>query len=154
MLLSELIQEDVIKIGLQAANKWEAIEELVDVLAAAHEIRMNDRATVIEAVNTRERSSSTGLNDGLAVPHGTVDCVRDVIAALGTSGRGVPFESGDGEPARLVILVVIPKAEFSQHVTTLAGVSRLAAGADLRGRILAASSAAEIIEAIRAAEDA
>jgi len=61
MLLSELIQEDLIKVGLKAKHKWDAIRELVDVLVAAHEIRLNDRATVIDAVETRERSLSTGL---------------------------------------------------------------------------------------------
>jgi len=73
--LSELIQEEVIKVGLTARDKWEAIEELVDVLVAAHEIRLADRPAVIEAVNIRERSFSTGLKYGLAVPHGSVDCV-------------------------------------------------------------------------------
>ncbi len=82
MQLSELIQEDVIKVGLEAHDKWEAIQELVDILVAAHEVRQNDRAAVIEAVNTRERSFSTGLKYGLAVPHGAVDCVKDIIADL------------------------------------------------------------------------
>ena len=91
MLLSELIQEDLIKVGLKARDKWDAIRELVDVLVAAHEIRLNDRTTVIDAVVTRERSLSTGLKYGLAVPHGTVDCVTDIIVALGTSPEGEPL---------------------------------------------------------------
>ena len=152
MQLSEMIQEDVIKVGLGARDKWEAIEELVDVLVAAHEIRLNDRAAVIDAVNARERSSSTGLKYGLAVPHGAVDCVKEVIAALGTSAGGIPFESVDGEPARLVILVVIPKGSFHQHVRTLAGVSRLATGEKLRERVLSAVSPGEIVAAIQELE--
>ena len=73
MLLSEMIQPDVIKVGLEATNKWEAIEELTDLLIAAHELRMTDRTEVLEAINTRERSLSTGLEHGLAVPHGAVN---------------------------------------------------------------------------------
>lgn len=148
MLLSELIQEDVIKVGLEARDKWEAIQELVDVLVAAHEIRLNDRAAVIEAVETRERSFSTGLQYGLAVPHGAVESVKDIIAAMGTSARGIPFESVDGAPARIIILLVIPKGSFQQNVRTLAGVSNLATRPDLRERLLAASSAADIVAAI------
>ena len=148
MLLSELIQEDVIKVGLEARDKWEAIRELVDVLVAAHEIRLNDRAAVIEAVEIRERSISTGLKYGLAVPHGAVDSVKEIVAALGTSAHGIPFESVDDAPARLIILLVIPKGSFQQHVRTLAGVSRLATRADLRERVLAATSAADITAAI------
>jgi mannitol/fructose-specific phosphotransferase system IIA component (Ntr-type) len=144
VFLSELIQEDMIRIGLKARDKWEAIEELVDVLVAAHEIRLNDRPAMIEAVNIRERSFSTGLKYGLALPHGSVDCVKEAIAALGTSEKGIDFESADGAPARLIILLVIPKAAFQQHVRTLAGISRLASQADLREAILAADSAKKI----------
>ena len=152
MQLSELIQEDVIKVGLEARDKWEAIEELVDVLVAAHEIRQNDRAAVIEAVGARERSFSTGLKYGLAVPHGAVDCVKDIVAALGTSAAGIPFESVDDAPARLVILLIIPKGSFQQHVRTLAGVRRLATRPELRERVLNAVSPDEVIAAIHELE--
>ena len=148
MQLSELIQEEVIKVGLTARDKWEAIDELVDVLVAAHEIRLADRMTVIEAVRIREHSFSTGLKGGLAVPHGSVECVGEIVAALGTSAYGIPFESADGQPARLVILLVIPKGSFQQHVRTLAGVSRLATRSDLRERVLAASTAHDLAATI------
>jgi mannitol/fructose-specific phosphotransferase system IIA component (Ntr-type) len=147
--LSELIQEEVIKVGLTARDKWEAIEEMVDVLVAAHEIRLADRAAVIEAVTTRERSFSTGLKHGLAVPHGSVDCVGEILAALGTSAEGIPFESADGAPTRLVILLIIPKGEFKQNVRTLAGVSRLATTTELWERVLAAPTARELASVIR-----
>jgi len=148
--LSELIQEEVIKVGLTARDKWEAIEELVDVLAAAHEIRLGDRAEVVEAVLARERSFSTGLKYGLAVPHGAVDCVEEIVAALGTSAEGIPFESADGAPARLVILLVLPKGKFQHHVRTLAAVSRLATRPELRERVLAASTARELADSLQA----
>jgi mannitol/fructose-specific phosphotransferase system IIA component (Ntr-type) len=152
MLLSELIQEDVVKVGLEARDKWEAIEELVDMLVAAHEIRLADRDAVISAVTAREKSLSTGLKYGLAVPHGSVDCVKEIIAALGTAPAGIPFESVDDGPARLVVLLVIPKGSFQQHVRTLAGVSRLATTPEIRERILAAATAAEIIEVLHTLE--
>ncbi len=154
MLLSELIQEDVIKVGLEATDKWEAIEELVDILVAANEIRMNDRAAVIEAVFAREKSLSTGLKYGLAVPHGASDCVKETIAAMGTSSGGIPFESVDDHPARLVVLLVIPRGSFQHHVRTLAGVSRLATNPELRERLLTAGSAREIAEILHSLEKA
>jgi mannitol/fructose-specific phosphotransferase system IIA component (Ntr-type) len=105
--------------------------------------------TGIEAVRIREHSYTTGLKYGLAVPHGSVDCVQEIIAALGTSSNGIPFESADGQPARLVILLIIPKGSFQQHVRTLAGVSRLATRPELRERVLTASTAHDIAEVIR-----
>ncbi len=152
MLLSELIQEEAIKVGLSARDKWEAIDELVDLLVEAHEIRLADRPEVIEAVHARERSLSTGLKYGLAVPHGSVECVPDIVAALGTSAAGVPFESVDGQPARLVILLILPKSKFQHHVRTLAGVSRLATRPELRERVLAAATAQQLADVIREVE--
>jgi mannitol/fructose-specific phosphotransferase system IIA component (Ntr-type) len=151
-MLLEMIQEDVVKIGLEARTKWEAIEELVDVLIAAHEIRLTDRVEVVESLFTRERSLSTGLEHGIAVPHGAVDCVGDVVASLGTSPKGIPFESQDGKPAQLVVLLLIPKKTFSRHVRTLAGIASLGQNHDLRQRVINARSPAEVVQAIYSLE--
>jgi len=146
--LSELIQEDLIKLKLEATTKWEAIEELVDLLISAHELRLSDRAEVLEALTTREKSMSTGLAHGLAVPHGSVDCVRDVVAAMGIAPDGIPFECADGKPARLVILLVIPRQSFQQHVGTLAGIARLSRNEELREKIFNATNAASVLETL------
>jgi len=148
VLLSELIQQDLIKLNLEATDKWQAIEELVDHLITAHELRLTNRQEVIDAVLARERSLSTGLEHNLAVPHGSVDCVSDIVAAIGVSKRGVPFESLDGKPARLIVLLVIPKGAFQRHVRTLAGIARLAMNQVLRDRILSAKSAEQVMEVI------
>jgi len=151
--LSELFQEDVIKVGLEARDKWEAIEELVDVLVSAHELRLNDRSAVIDAVNVRERSFSTGLKYGLAIPHGTVECVSELVAAMGTSEAGVPFESADDAPARLVILLLVPKASFQQYVPILAGITGLATAAGLRDALVAARTVSEITKVLQGAPE-
>jgi len=148
MLLSELIQPEVVKLDLEAPDKWAAIEELVDHLITNHELRLSDRQEVIDSVFSRERSLSTGLEHGLAVPHGAVDCVNDILACVGISRKGIPFESHDGKPARLVVLLVIPKGAFQQHVRTLAGIARLASNQAFRERILAASNVDEVMEVV------
>lgn len=147
MLLSEMVQEDLIKVGLEATTKWEAIEELIDLLIAQHELRLSDRSEVIDAIFTREKSLSTGLEHGLAVPHGSVDCVSEIVATMGIS-NGLPFDSVDGKPAQLVVLLVIPKGKFQRHVRTLAGIARLARNQKLRERIYGAKSPTEVVEAI------
>jgi len=148
VLLSELIQEDLVKMDLEASNKWDAIEELVDLLISSHELRLTNRAEVVDTVFAREKSLSTGLEHGLAVPHGAVECVGDILAAVGLSKNGIPFDSLDGNPARLVVLLVIPKGAAQRHVRTLAGIARLASNQGLRQRILEAQSPSEILEAI------
>lgn len=148
MLLSEMVQEDLIKVGMEGTNKWEAIEELIDLLIAAHELRLGDRSEVVDSVFTREKSLSTGLEHGLAVPHGSVDCVSDIVAAIGVSKEGIEFNSVDGKPARLIVLLLIPKGKFQRHVRTLAGIARLARNQKLREHIYDAESAENVIEAI------
>ncbi len=148
MLLSELIQEDLIKLELEAANKWDAIEELIDLLISAHELRLTNRSEVVDAIFAREKSLSTGLEHGLAVPHGAVDCVGDILAAVGLSRKGIAFDSLDGQPARLVVLLVIPRGAAQRHVRTLAGIARLASNPELRSKILDAESATDILDAI------
>ena len=153
MLLTELLRDDLIKIGLEAANKWEAIEELVDLLIATHELRLTDREEAIEAIVARENSLSTGLEHGLAVPHGAVNCVEEILACMGASRAGIPFESLDGKPARLVVLLVIPKDRFQRHVRTLAGIASLGANADMRERIFGARGPEGVMAAIDEAQE-
>lgn len=148
MTLSELVQPDLIKIPLESTSKWAAIEELIDHLITNHELRLNDRQEVVDALFTREKSLSTGLDHGLAVPHGAVECVRDVVVSIGIHKSGIPFESQDGKPARLIVLLVIPKGAFQDHVRTLAGIARLASNQDLRERIIASATPDEVLNII------
>lgn len=145
VLLSEFFHDDVVKVNLEAVEKYEAIEELVDVLIAAHEIRLGDRAEVLDALFMRERSLSTGMEHGLAIPHCAVRCVESIVGALGTSPAGIPFDSLDGKPADLIILLVIPKGKFQQHFTTLSGIAKIANDKALRMRILQADSPTAIM---------
>jgi len=148
MRLSELLYDELIKIGLEAEDKWETIEELVDLLISSHELRMSDREQVIEALFARERSLSTGMEHGLAVPHAVVTCVDNVIAAMGTCQKGIPFESLDGNPAHLFVLLLIPKGAFQAHLDTLAGIAKLSSIPEIRKRMIEAGSPDELMAVI------
>ena len=154
MRLSELIRGDLVKVDLEATNKWEAIEELVDLLISAHEIPLAHRQPVIEAIFERERELSTGLEHGLAVPHGRTACVDQTITALGISREGIPFETLDDRPARAVILLVLPKETPQRHVRTLACIAGLGCNADVRERIYRAPTVEHVMELIGEADEA
>jgi len=146
--LTEILRQDIIKVNLDATTKWEAIQELVDLLISAHELRLTDRNAVVEAVFERERSLSTGLEHGVAVPHAVVKCAEEVIGALGTSQKGIPFDSHDGQPARLLILLLIPEGAFQRHVRTLAGIARLGVNPELRNELLNSATPDEVIDVL------
>ena len=154
MLLGEILHESVVKTELEAENKSEAIEELVDLLVDAHEIPMALRDHVVDVVMDRERSMSTGMEYGIAIPHGATDRLEGLVGALGVSRNGVPFESLDGHPAELIILLVVPKKKFQAHVRTLAGIAHLVGNADFREKLKGARDVQAVLNLIEHAEDA
>ena len=125
MKLSEFIRPELVKVGLEAENKWDAITQLVDLIVAAKDIKPEHRADTLEVIFDRERSMSTGMERGIAIPHANSSLLSEVVGAIGIAKAGVDFESLDNIPAQLIVLLVIPKNKFQKHVRTLAGIARL-----------------------------
>lgn len=152
MLLSEILHPSVVKLSFEAQNKHEAITELVDRLVQAHDLPMSQRDDIIDAVTERENHTSTGMEHGVALPHCGTDRVNEIIGAIGVSQKGVPFESTDGEPAHIVILLVLPKRGFAERVHTMAGVAHLLENPELREGIRSAADAGSLLSVIEKAE--
>ena len=140
MKLTEIISENEIKINLEAEDKFEAIEELVDLLISEHEISLRDRDAVIDVVFQRERSMSTGVGEGIAIPHGSIECIDDLVGAIGVSSKGIDFDSIDGAPVYIVLLLLVPKTSFGKHIKTLARISRILCRENIRSNIRSAES--------------
>lgn len=152
MRLMDILRESLIKIGIDASNKWDAIDELIDYLITEHEIKITDRETVLRAVVAREKSLSTGMQHGVAIPHGAVDCIDEVVACMGISSEGIDFESLDGKPTHFLMLLIIPKNKFQSHVKTLAGIARLLNSESLRQKLLKTTSGDEAFAIIEEEE--
>ncbi|MBM3288950.1 MAG: PTS sugar transporter subunit IIA, partial [Candidatus Hydrogenedentes bacterium] len=112
MRLGDLLHEKTIKLDLASSTKHGAIEELIDALIDAHEIPLSMRAHALEIVTEREKEASTGLEYGVAAPHGLSDRIDDIIVALGVCKAGIPFESLDGISARIIVLILFPRRSF------------------------------------------
>jgi len=150
MALYELLDTNSIIPNLQAETKDAAIEELVDVLERAG--RISDRNAVLDAVLERENAMSTGLEDGLAVPHAKSDAVDCLTAALGIRREGLDFESADGQPTRIVFLLVAQQNNPGPHVRALAKLARLLSDPELRLALINAKTAEEVLETIKRRE--
>ncbi len=137
---------------IQEMDKWAAIEVLTDRLVETDQVTKAHRDDVHAALVARERSMSTGMENGIAIPHTSVELVTETAIALGVAPAGIEFESIDGRPAHLIVLLVNPAHRTKAHIRTLAEIARLLSSAELRARLVAASSAAEVLETIRAAE--
>ena len=152
MKLSEIINEYEITVNLEAEDKLEAIEELVDLLISEHEVSLRDRDSVLQVVFSREASVSTGIGGGVALPHGTVDCIDEIVGAVGISKKGIEFDSIDGELVFIVLLLLVPKAKITKHIKTLANIARIFNDEPVRKRIRAAKSPELIFQIIEDAE--
>ena len=150
MTLLDILSGDSTLVDLKGETKQDIIAELVDTLAVGDAI--SDRAKVLQAVLEREKIMSTGIGDGIAIPHGKSDAVEKLVAALGTQRRGVDFEALDGEPAYVFFLLVSPANVSGPHIKALARISRLLKNDDFIKKLIAAETSAEIIEIIETEE--
>ena len=141
MLLSELLRPDLIKVNLEAEKRDEALAELVDVLVQSHEISYAQRHEVLTALLDRESELGSGMEHGIAVPEAACDHVEDILCVLGTTPRAIAFETLDGKPVHLILVIVTPRRNFSGKVRTLACVSRLLEAEEVVQRIVTAPDA-------------
>ena len=146
MTLLEILSSETTIVGLKGNSKEEIIEELVDCLDAGDAI--SDRDKVLQAVVEREKIMSTGIGDGIAIPHGKSDAVPRLVAALGTHRHGVDFEALDGEPAFVFFLLVSPANVSGPHIKALARISRLLKNDEFKKSLIEASTPGEVLEAI------
>lgn len=123
MKITDFLDQRTIKIGLTATNKEDILKELVDVLAEVKEL--GDRKAIVKALFERESLGSTGIGQGIAIPHGKTDRVKELVAVLGVSRKGVNFDALDGEPVYIFFLLVAPKDTAGPHLKALAQISRL-----------------------------
>ena len=149
MNLGDLLKEGQIASGFQARDKWEAITLLVDLLVSQGRLKAELRESVYEALVTREKVASTGMEHGVAIPHASVDGLEDALGVLAISPQGVPFQSADGGPARLIVLLVIPRKAVQKHIRTLAGIARLLQYEETRDALTNARSPREALQVIR-----
>jgi PTS system fructose-specific IIA component len=152
MKLQDLLRASLIKVGLEARTKEEAINELIDLLVARGEIPAASREAVARAIFAREASKSTGMEHGVALPHGAVEGLEDVAAALGIAPEGIDFHAADGEPTRLIVLLAIPQNMLQFHVKTLAGIARLLNDEELREALRNAPTPEKAYQVIQAGE--
>ncbi|MFC4800340.1 fructose-specific PTS transporter subunit EIIC [Neobacillus sp. GCM10023253] len=143
MKITELLTIDTILLNIDGKQKEEAIDQLVDVLQKAGKItNQNDFKS---AILKREGQSTTGIGDGIAIPHAKTAAVKEAAIAFGKSVTGVDYESLDGKPAHLFFMIAAPEGANNTHLEALARLSGLLMKAEVRYELLKAASADEII---------
>ena len=149
MDLGDILSKEQILTDLRAANRWEAIDELIDNLVATGKIKPENHDAIAAVVKKRESSMSTGIGFGIGIPHASTDLIYEVVGALGRSKKGVNFDALDNQPVNLVVLFLVPQGQFQKHLHTLANIAKLLHKADFRQALEQAPDAEAMLRTIR-----
>jgi nitrogen PTS system EIIA component len=151
MKIVDLIRRDMVVPALQATDKRGILEELAGYMAGHHP--RIERATLSRVLIEREQLASTAIGEGVAIPHGKLGSVGEIVACLGRAPAGVEFDSMDGQPTFLFFVLVAPESSTGAHLKALARISRVFKDPEFRRRLLAAPDAESMYHVV-ADEDA
>jgi PTS system nitrogen regulatory IIA component len=146
MKILDILLRDAVIVDLKATTKREALEEICAAVVAAEPAA--DRTKLIDVLAERERLQSTGIGEGVAIPHGKVAGLPRLIAAFAKSRAGVDFDSVDGQKTHLFFLLVMPENAGGQHLKALARISRSLRDPSFRRAVEAAETRDEVLRAI------
>ncbi|MDR3248816.1 MAG: cation:proton antiporter, partial [Treponema sp.] len=145
--LLDLITGECTVVDLRGSNKEEVLTELVDILAVHG--KLEDRDLALHDIFEREKSMSTGMQHGIALPHAKTEGVKDICVAVGIKKSGIEFESMDGEKSRLFIMVVSPKKTSGPHIQFLAAIGTVLKDDAIREQVINAGSRELVVNLLR-----
>jgi fructose-specific phosphotransferase system IIA component len=152
MRLSELLNSNAVTLRLKARTKREALVEMVELLEEAHGFK--SQGEILMRVLAREAMMTTGIGNGIAIPHGKARSVDRMAAACAIVAEGIDFEADDGQPVYLIALFVSPENAAAMHVKVLANMSRLFKEESVRQKLRECRSPEAFLQALREAEGA
>lgn len=146
MKIVDLISPDMIVPALHATDKSGILRELAGHIAARHPRIVHDKLTSVLA--EREALASTAIGEGVAIPHGKLAAVTEVVACLGRAPQGVEFDAVDGNPTFLFFVLVAPEASTGAHLKALARISRIFKDLEFRRRLVSVADAQAMYQVI------
>ncbi len=151
MMLTQIMQPTCVKVPIESRDKKAIIEELINLLD--NEGLLSDRKAVLDAVMKREKTRSTGIGSGIAIPHGKCAAVRELVMAVGIAKEPIDFDSVDNKPVTIIILLVSPLDQTGPHIQALARISKLMLNAPFKSSLENARSSREAYELLSSREN-
>lgn len=145
-MLKDILNPALVTVDLQGRDKREIIRNLLDLLCATGKVK--DRELALRDLLDHEAGMSTGMENGIAIPHAKSDAVDRLIVAVGVSKRKIDFECLDRKPAQIFIMTLSPKLAGDQHIRFLAEIGRLLGDKAMRRSILEARSDEELLRTL------
>jgi fructose-specific phosphotransferase system IIA component len=149
MFLSESLKKNDIIINTKAISRWDLIDDMVDLAIKNGQVKQEYRQSIIKALVDREKSMSTGIGNGVAIPHCNTPDVSDIVILMVISTKGIDFEAIDGQPVRIIILLLVPKNRLTQHIKTLANIAKLMSDESLREKLLTLKTPETVLKELK-----
>ena len=146
MKLASILTKEKILLGMDADERWPAIEELIDHLDARDLLGGENREDILKSLHTREEQTSTGIGSGVAIPHAFSEKLSEVIAIFGRSEKGINFDAIDNAPVKFILLFIVPKKDYHLHLHALSAIAKMFNNCEIRQNLSEAQDAAEILE--------
>jgi PTS system nitrogen regulatory IIA component len=146
MRLTDILDQELLLPDLQGQNKREVLNEFAVLLDSRGKIR--DQNGFLEVILAREALGSTGIGEGIAIPHGKLKNLDRLVLSFGISRKGVDFDAMDGNPVHIFFVLIAPEDSPGDHLKALARISRVLKNRSFRKRLLDASSAGELYQLI------
>ncbi len=146
-LLTNLKKNNII-VNPSSKGKWELIDELVASAVKYKYIAKENSQNILDSLIEREKSMSTGIGNGVAIPHCTCSNVSEVTAILAILPKGMDFDSIDGKAVQIVVMLIVPQNRLSQHIKTLANIAKLLKNEELRNKLVSLKTPESIIKTL------
>jgi len=146
MKIADLLELKSINADISSSGKMDVLSELSGLLAASCNEINAEQATRI--LLERERLATTGIGDGVAIPHGKVNNLDSIYAAVGISKTGIPFDAVDGRPVHIFVALLAPQGSTGDHLKALARISRLLKDPSFRENLLTAQTSEDVYKAL------
>lgn len=143
MNLKKLLTKESILPNLRPGSKDEVIQQIVDFLETSGKV--TDRDAALQAVLAREAKMSTGMQNGIAIPHGKTDSIDRLAVAVAVCREGVDFDAMDGKPCHIFITTLSPANRAGPHIQFLAEISKVLSRPELSGKLIAANTTEEML---------
>lgn len=149
MKIFDFLNEKAITADLKSQDKKAAIQELTDSLVKAGALKPRMKDDVVKVLLNREALGSTGIGQGVAIPHGKCEFIKELVGAFGVSKSGINFDSLDGEPAYIFFLLLAPIESSGPHLKALARISKLLKDKYFRDSLKKAESEKSLLKIIK-----
>jgi PTS system nitrogen regulatory IIA component len=149
MKILDFLNEKAVAADLKAQDKNGVIKELTDLLVKSGDLKPKDRDAAVKVLLNREALGSTGIGQGVAIPHGKCELVNELVGAFGISKNGIKFDSLDGEPAYIFFLLIAPIESSGPHLKALARISKLLKDKYFRDTLKAADNEKALLKIIK-----